>query len=412
MNKIIPAYLFFLFCFLGVTAQEHSLDYFINQGLANSPLLKDYQNQIRSNIQDSLLIRAGHKPKIDATGQILIPPYGKNFGYAEPITNGGNYSAVVGVSQRMFTKNILNNQYENIGLQGKAVANNAKISEHELKKLIGSQYLTTFAQYSEMLFSKEVLELLQKEEQIMKQLTEKGIYKQSDYLSFLIEKKSQESSLLQQKILYRQELYNLDFICGISDTACYTMPEANIVLTLDTNIENSAVYHKLVIDSLIGVNSQKEIAFRYKPSLEWFGDAGINSVSPLNAYKYLGFSIGLNFNMPIYDGKQKDIQLSKIQIAENSRKNYADFYKKQYSLKCIQMKQKINSYDILASQVEKQLSDIKTLIEMNKIQLNTGELSVTDHILAIKNLMETSHQLIVLKLEKMQMINELNYISF
>ena len=170
MNKIIPAYLFFLFCFLGVTAQEHSLDYFINQGLANSPLLKDYQNQIRSNIQDSLLIRAGHKPKIDATGQILIPPYGKNFGYAEPITNGGNYSAVVGVSQRMFTKNILNNQYENIGLQGKAVANNAKISEHELKKLIGSQYLTTFAQYSEMLFSKEVLELLQKEEQIMKRV--------------------------------------------------------------------------------------------------------------------------------------------------------------------------------------------------------------------------------------------------
>jgi outer membrane protein TolC len=412
MNKKIPAYLFFLFCFLGAAAQEHSLDYFISQGLSNSPLLKDYQNQIRTNIQDSMLVKAGQKPKIDATGQILIPPYGKNFGYDEAITNGGNYSAVVGVTQKLFTKNILNNQYENIGLQTKTSANNLKLSEQELKKLISGQYLTAFAQYNEMLFSKEVLALLTEEEQILKQLTENGIYKQSDYLSFLIEKQAQEGSVLQQNILYRQELYNLDFICGISDTALYTLPEAQLVQVNDTIIENSPLYKNFKIDSLIGENSKKEIALRYKPTLEWFADAGINSIDPLLAYKFFGFSFGLNFTMPIYDGKQKDIQIEKIQIAEDSRKNYEDFYRKQYSLKCIQLKQKMSSYDILTTQVEKQVAGIKTLIEMNKLQLNTGELSVTDHILAVKNYIETRHQLILLKLEKMQMINELNYISF
>jgi outer membrane protein TolC len=412
MLKNISAYLFFLFCFFIVSAQEHSLDYFISQGLSNSPLLKDYQNQIKSNLQDSLLIKAGQKPKIDALGQILIPPYGKNFGYDEAITNGGNYSAVVGVSQRLFTKNILNNQYESIGLQSKSAATNSKISEQELKKLISSQYLTAYAQYTEMLFSKEILDLLKEEEQILKQLAEKGIYKQSDYLSFLIEEQSQESEELQQKISYRQELYNLDFICGISDTSLYILSEPLINQANNISIESSSLFQKFKIDSLVGINSQKEISFKYKPALEWFADMGINSTDPLLAYQHFGFSFGLNFIMPIYDGKQKDIQLSKLQIAENSRKNYEDFYKKQYSLKSIQLDQKIASYGLLAAQIKKQLGSIDALIKMNKLQLNTGELSVTDHILTIKNYIETRHQLNALQLEKMQMINELNYISF
>jgi outer membrane protein TolC len=412
MHKKIATYFFFLFCFLSAGAQERSLDYFITQGLSGSPLLKDYQNQILTNVQDSLLIKAGQKPKIDAIGQILIPLYGKNFGYDEAITNGGNYSAIVGVSQNLFMNNVLNNEYKNLNLQNQLTSADTKISELELKKLITGQYLTAFSQYAEMLFAKEVLELLKEEQKILKLLTENGIYKQSDYYAFLIEEQTQEGSVLQQQIVYRQELYNLDFLCGISDTSLYTLSDAQIVQSDVTNVESTPVYGKFLIDSLISINSQKKITLKYKPTLEWFADMGVNSIDPLLAYKFFGFSFGLNFTMPIYDGKQKNIEIKKMLIAEDSRKNYEDFYKKQYSLKSIQLKQKIASYDILAAQIEKKLISINTLIEMNKLQLNTGELSVTDHILTINNYIEAKHQLIVLKLEKSQMINELNYIGF
>jgi len=393
-------------------AQQHSLDYFISQGLSGSPLLKDYRNQLRTNIQDSLLIKAGQKPKVAATGQILIPPYGKNFGYDESITNGGNYSAVVGVTQSLFMKNILNNKYESLALLNRSATADAKITEMELKKLITGQYLTACSQYSELTFAKEVLSFLKEEDEILKLLTGSSLYKQSDYYSFLIEKQTQESNVLQAQIDYRQELYNLDFLCGITDTALCVLSDTQIVQAKPTEVTNTAVYQKFQIDSLIGVNSKKEISLRYKPSLEWFADAGVNSIDPLQSYKRFGFSVGLNFTMPIYDGKQKDIEISKIAIADDSRKNYTDFYKKQYSLKAIQLKQKIASYDLLATQLEKQLTSIKTLIDMNKLQLNTGELSITDHILTIKSYIETKHQLITNQLEKMQMINELNYISF
>jgi hypothetical protein len=36
-----------------------SLDYYIDQALQNSPLLKDYQNQVLTGQVDSQLIRAG-----------------------------------------------------------------------------------------------------------------------------------------------------------------------------------------------------------------------------------------------------------------------------------------------------------------------------------------------------------------
>ena len=52
---------------------------------------------------------------------------------------------------------------------------------------------------------------------------------------------------------------------------------------------------------------------------------------------------------------------------------------------------------------------MESLIKMNKLQINTGELSITDHIMTIKNYFETRHQLNVLQLEKLQMIIELNY---
>src|SRR5437762_297081 len=42
-------------------AQQNNLDYFVNQAIANSPLLKDFQNQILSFTLDSQIMRAGRK---------------------------------------------------------------------------------------------------------------------------------------------------------------------------------------------------------------------------------------------------------------------------------------------------------------------------------------------------------------
>lgn len=393
-------------------AQQRSLDYFLNQALSGSPLLKDYKYQILSNAQDSLLVKAVQKPQVTATGQILVAPFNNNFGYDEAITNGQNYIAVMGVSQNMFMKPYNENLYENISLQNKTISNNAKLTEQELKKIITDKYIIAYIAYSEFLSGKEILALLNEEEGLLKLLAEKGIYKQSEYLSFIIEEQTEETSILQQQIEYKQDLYEMNVLCGISDTATYILSDPDIRQSSAIDVENSPVYKQFKVDSLMNINGQRAINISYGPSVKWFADAGLSSTELLQTYKHFGFSFGLNVSVPIYDGKQREKELTKLKIKEDSRKNYQDFFKNQYSAKQLQIAQKIQSYDQLEISLEKQLSSINSLIGINKLQLNNGELSISDYLLTIKNYIETKHQLSLLQLEKSQMINELNYISF
>ncbi len=61
--------------------QQKNLDYFIQQGLDNSPLLKDYQNQVQINRVDSQRIRATYKPQVTGTSNNAYAPVIKGYGY-------------------------------------------------------------------------------------------------------------------------------------------------------------------------------------------------------------------------------------------------------------------------------------------------------------------------------------------
>ena len=100
-----------LLLFIGQGMYSQSLDYYINLGLQNSPLLKDYQNQISSGTIDSLLMRAYQKPQVDENSQIWYAPSNSHYGYDEAVTNGGNYSSLVGVSQYFFNRKMIDNKY-------------------------------------------------------------------------------------------------------------------------------------------------------------------------------------------------------------------------------------------------------------------------------------------------------------
>lgn len=397
---------------IGLLAQERSLDYYITQGISASPLLKDYSNQILTNMQDSLFAKVLQKPVFSANGQMMVAPYNSYFGYDEAISNGANYIAVAGVSQSIFMNKKLSNKYKNLALQNNSLQNESKITEQELKKLITEQYITAYSSGSEIKYTKEIIDLLAEEDQLLKQLADKGLYKQSEYLSFVIEEQTQHTSLLEMQIQYKQDLYDLNFLCGITDTATYILSNPKITATSLISYENTPAYQKFKIDSLISINDKEAVELEYKPSVDWFADAGVMSTEIPSMYKHFGFSVGFNFSVPIGKRKLKSLELQKIKIEEDSRMNYQSFFKNQYSVKQIQLAEKIQSYAQLEAQVNKQLGSIEELLKMNRLQLNTGELSISDHILTIKNYIDTKYQLNQYELEKMKMINDWNNISF
>jgi len=157
-------FLVFFLSFLTLLAfnQTRNLEFYLDQGIHNSPLLNDYRNQIRSASSDSLLIRAAKNPLVEVKSQLLYAPSYRNFGYDEIVTDQGNYTAVMGISQPLFNKREINNKYEALDIQKRTLNNSSQISINELKKVITEQYLTSFASYTDFLFNRNFLELKRK----------------------------------------------------------------------------------------------------------------------------------------------------------------------------------------------------------------------------------------------------------
>jgi outer membrane protein TolC len=110
-------------------SQVRSLDHFIQEGLTNSPLLKDLGNQMRSNSIDSMLIKAQRVPRINFNGLLSYAPIIKGYGYSEAITNGGNFTSTINLSQSLFNTKTVNANYMKIGIQNKALGNSSRLTE-------------------------------------------------------------------------------------------------------------------------------------------------------------------------------------------------------------------------------------------------------------------------------------------
>ena len=390
--------------------QSRNLDFYLQEGLHNSPLLNELRNQISSSLSDSLLVDADRKPLVEAKSQLLYSPYYKNFGYDDVITDGGNYTGVVGVSQNIFNKRVLNNKYNAINLQKQLANNSSSVSTSELKKLITDQYLITLSGIKDYQFNKTFLELFVKENEIVKQFVKNGVYKQTDYLLLLVETQSQEIQVTQLKSQYRQNLSTLNRLCGLKDTASYELDEPVFGIKGEADISKLPSYVKFNIDSLRIENEKMAIDIRYQAKVNWFADAGFLTSNPWNFYKHFGYSVGIGLNIPIYDGGQKSIERDKLRFEENSRSGYKDNFKNQYFQQIQQLNEEIRSLNETSVQLSKQLATSNELVKALKDQLEAGIIQMTEYITALKNLKSIGRDINLVSIQKLQVINEINFL--
>jgi outer membrane protein TolC len=390
--------------------QNRSLDFYLKAGLQNSPLLNDYRNQINSATSDSLLITASKKPFVEARSQLIYAPFSHNFGYDDVITDGGNYTAVMGVSQNIFNKKELNNKYSATNLQKKLANNSSKITSAELNKTITDQYLIAYASFSDYLFNKQFLELFEKENRIVTEFVKNGVCKQTDYLSLVVETQSQIILISQLKGQFRKDLMQLNVLCGLHDSAWVDLTEPMIGIKGKADIAKSPSYIQYKIDSVRIENERAAIDIRYRLKVNWFADAGILTSKPATFYKNFGASAGIGMNIPIYDGKQRDIEKHKLEFDENSRQMYQSSYHNQYFQQIQQLNDELKSLNETSLQMENQLKTSDQLVNALKGQLEAGIIQMTEYINAIKNLKNISRNLNLIKMQKLQVINELNFL--
>ncbi len=394
---------------LALCAQTRALDYYIDQGIKNSPLLKDYQAQILSNGIDSQKVKAAFKPQVGLNGQLYYAPNFNGYGYDNAVTNGGNYQAQVGVVQQLIMRKSKKVQYEGIDIQNKYLDNQAQISTLDLKKAITDQYITAYKDYSLLQSAQDVLDLLNREEDALKPLVQRGVYSETDFLNVRMLKETQLLAYRQAKMQYRTDIYTLNILCGVSDTALVYLSAPVVPVPQGFDPANSVLLRQYSIDSLKFANRKNLVDLNYQPKLSAFGDAGLWSSNPLMAYKNFGAGIGLNFSMPLYDGKQRRMEYQKIVISAQVSHNYKAFYTTQYQLQVQQLQEALrNSNDLIAA-TGKQLELAGQLIDVYRAQLDKGQVKITDLVLAINNYIGFKASITQAGISQLQIINQLNY---
>jgi outer membrane protein TolC len=398
---------FIFFCSASV-AQTYSLDHYVELAQKNSPLLNDLKNQVSSARIDSMRLRAGLKPQVTGTGAGAFAPVINGFGYAGAITNVQTLSALVGVNQQVIGRNYRNSQLAAIALQQDSLINASHLSEQDLKKAVIGQYITAYGDQQQVKFNDEIIELLTQEEKALKRLTQSNVYRQSDYLAFLVTLKQQQIQLLQARIQYKTDFATLNYLAGIADTTAVELTEPKIEMAVLPDISNSIFFRKFKIDSLRLANSNALIDYSYKPKGNIFADGGYNTdfVQPA---KNFGTSFGFNLTVPIYDGGQRKMQHKKIQLQEETRQYYKFFYTAQYHQQIAQLRQQISETDKLFGQINEQVKFDETLIKVDSQLLHTGDLKIADLILAINNYLAVRNLKTQTIINKLQLINQLNY---
>jgi len=407
--KFLYGLIFCLFTCSVSLAQTYSLDHYLDIAKTNSPLLKDLHNQIASNSVDSLRLRAGLKFQVNANSGGLYAPIVDGYGYAEAITNNHTLNALMSASKTIIGQKNINAQLDAITLQSQSLGNSTKISEQDLKKAITTQYITAYGDLLQYKFNQEVIELLSKEEALLKKLTRANVYHQSDYLTFLVTLKQQQLSLLQARLLYKNDYATLNYLAGIADTSMVELTEPDIQMFARPDPNTSIFFKQYKLDSLKLVNSRQLVDFSYKPKISINADGGYNSDFMGQAYKNFGVSAGFTFTMPIYDGGQRKMQYRKLDLQEETRQNYRAFFSVQFKQQIAQLNQQISENENLLHQIDEQIKYTESLIKVDSDLLQTGDVRVADFILAVNNYLTIKNLRTTTNINKLLLINQLNY---
>ena len=408
MRKIL--FVFSLLLSLTVTAQRNTLSYYINTAKANSPLLRDYRNQILSARLDSQILRASLKTQVNFIGSAThAPVFPNGWGYDPALTNIWNITAIVQATHNFITKGNLSAQIATLALQARGIQDTIRISEQDLVKSITDQYITTYGDQLTEEFNREVLDLLKREDLVLKRLTQASIYKQADYLSFYVTLQQQELTTMQSRIQRDADFLTLNYLAGINDTTVQRVSKPEIPDSMRTGLYESIFFQRFVTDSLRLANQKAIIDYQYKPRIGAYVDAGYMSSLADHPYKNFGMSMGVSLNIPLYDGHQKQFKYEQLALREDTRTGNRDFFINQYRQQSAMLRLQLSALDLFESKIQQQITAVHTLIKANERLLETGDIKITDQVLAINNYLSARNLLNQNLISRLKIMNQINY---
>jgi len=411
-----------------LSSQQPDLNYYLEKAKVNSPLINQSRNQNLIADLDLNQIKAIlSKPDVNLESSVLFAPIvshdnntnkfqlvsegaDKYTGYDLASTEGGQYQAVVSLRQNLFTASKYKSYSDMNDISHRINENTIALTVHETEQLVTYQYLLCLKSKTEKSNSLVVLKAVEDQVGTMKKLVENGIYKQTDLILLQIEYQNYRADYKTFQSDYRNNLYDLNLLCGISDTNLIEIQDLELQLKSGIN-STSQFMTSYKLDSLNVLTSLAIEELKYKPELSLFADAGLNAVY-LPSFNRFGFSTGVSFKMNLFDGNQKRIMRDRAAISIRT----IDFEKNNFSIKNDIYKNKtINNITSLNERlkiVESQLAQYRILLDAYSKELAQGDVSILEYKVLIRDIVAKKQESLILKMDTQILINSYNYWNF
>jgi outer membrane protein TolC len=411
-----------------INSQVRDMDYYLELARKNSPLINQAESGkklIELDLQqmNSVLFKPGinvnsgftFSPIISRdnnTSRFRLVSNGETdyIGHDLALTEGGQYQALVAIRQPLFPGSRYKAYVNKADVSRQVNENDITLTIHELEQAVGYQYLLCIKSLKEAENSLSLIRNVEKQYALIQKLVENGIYKQTDIMLIQIELENYNLEYKQYRAEYISNLYDLNLACGIPDTSVVDLKDVEFKINPGVKLK-SGFLTSYKLDSLSILYEQVTNELKYRPQLELFSDAGLNSAY-LPYLKRFGISAGLSLTWNIYDGNQRNILREKsavnLQILEFRKNNFIT----QNEISRNKILNQINSLEEQIRMNEDQATMYKNLNEAYMKELSLGESSIMDFKNLLKDIAAKSQELIQLRMEKQFLINSYNYLNY
>ena len=424
MKKII-AYLSLFIVNINVLISQTNLEYYIAAAKQNSPLINDNQNQSKVYQLEAQRLKAFYtKPQVGITASYIFSPIinldnnqpkfeansigaDKYLGYDFAAANGGQYQALLNLTQPLFNGQKIKTTTEQINVTSQISQNNIKLTSHDIEKIVTDQYILCLQGIKQINYSNSMLKILSEQKDIIKKLVDASIYKQSDLSLLNIEYHNfvfQQSSFTAN---YKRDVIDLNILCGIKDTSMVILNDLDLKLTPLT--ENSFFNEKYRLDSINLITSKNVFELKYKPQFNIIANTGLNAVYAPTIPNRFGLNAGFSFAYNFFDGKQKNINRNKTDIQLKTISYYKENFANQNTMRKIKIVNEFQSYTNRINIIEQQLKEYETLLNLYKKEILTGQLSIINYVTVLKNMATMQRDNTILLSQKQSLINAYNY---
>lgn len=395
------------FANLSFCKAQNSLEYYLQTSQKNNPNLKDFSNQINITSLDSIKARRDFGFKVDGIGDASYSPQFSGYGYNGNTTVIGRNVTLIGrVSKEILSKKNQNIKFNSFSIAVQQLLNQKNLSALNLKKAITEQYLLAYESQEQTKIDREIIHIFEQEDLVLKKLTQKSVFRQTEYLTFKVTQQQNELLQKQHNADFQNNFGLLQFLSGTQNQPEMNLQLPNFTNSIENNFDESIYAKTFRTDSLKLENDIELVNFNYRPKISIYADGGYSSTLIQTPYKNFGASAGVTLNIPIYDGHQRQLSIEQKKIEFDTRNNYATFYQKQFEQQKSQIKNQILQYQQLINLANKQMKYSKTLIEANLKQLPTGDVKMVDFILAITNYTTLKSGLLTYKIQLLKLENQ------